>query len=91
MLALGLVMILLGALLVVIGLFTAGDSGDASLLGVHMGATAVFIAGVLAAVLILLGLFISKWGAALGWKRRKERKEYSRLAQQFESGAPKDD
>jgi cytochrome c oxidase assembly factor CtaG len=88
MLAFGLVMILLGALLVVIGLFTAGDQGAASLLGIHMGATTVFITGMIAAVLILLGIYVTRWGAALNWRRRQEHKEYTRMAERYGQGNP---
>ncbi len=83
MLALGLIMILLGVLLTLVGLFWAGDDGRATLMGVHLGATSVFIAGMLAVALILLGLAVSRWGASLGLKRRKERKQYTRLAEQY--------
>ncbi|WP_300680805.1 hypothetical protein [Nocardioides sp.] len=86
MLAFGLVMILLGALLVVIGLFTAGDQGAASLLGIHMGATTVFITGMIAALLIVLGLYVTRWGASLGLRRRAERKEYAKMAEKFGHG-----
>ncbi|UDY23810.1 hypothetical protein [Nocardioides sp. Kera G14] len=93
MLALGLVMVLLGALLVVIGLFTGGhaDNGTATLLGLHIGTNGVFIAGIIAALLILVGLSFTRWGAALGWRRRKERKQYSVMAKQFEREANDDD
>ncbi len=77
-------MILLGGLLVLVGLFASGDTGDASLMGVHLGATAVFIAGALAAVLVLLGILITRWGARSEWRRRKERKGYEAMAEQFE-------
>lgn len=83
MLALGLIMILLGVLLALAGLFWAGDDGRATLMGVHIGATSVFIAGMISVALILLGLGITRWGATLGWKRRKERRQYTRLASQF--------
>lgn len=80
MLALGAVMILVGALVVVIGLFTAGDQGKASLLGIHLGAEAVFLAGVVAALLIILGLALTRWGAITNWRHRQERKEYAKLS-----------
>ena len=60
MLVLGLLLIVLGVLALLMGLFTAGDSGDASLLGVHVGATSVFLVGVFAGVAILWGISLTK-------------------------------
>ena len=65
MLALGLVLLVIGVLVLLAGIFTAGDAGTASLVGVHLGATAVFLLGVFSAAAILLGL----WCAKLGTKR----------------------
>lgn len=83
MLALGLVMIALGVGLVAVGLFTAGDEGKASLLGFNMGAESVFVAGIVAAVLILLGFYMTRWGAASNWRHRQERKQYNKLAEKL--------
>lgn len=65
MLALGLVLLVIGVLVLLGGIFTAGDAGRASLVGVHLGATSVFLLGVFSAAAILLGL----WCVKLGTKR----------------------
>ncbi|MFT4262815.1 MAG: hypothetical protein QM572_05495 [Nocardioides sp.] len=93
MLALGLIMVLLGALLLVIGLFTGGqsDDGTATLLGIHLGTEGVFVAGAVAAALILLGLSTTRWGAARGWRRRRELKEKRTRLDELEREIRKDE
>lgn len=81
MLALGLVLLLLGLLALVTGLFTADDSADgASLLGIELGATTVFLVGVFAGVAILWGITITRFGTKRTLKHRRESKQLAQLS-----------
>jgi len=84
MLVLGLVLLIVGVLVLLAGLFTAGDHGDASLLGIHIGATAVFLLGVFAGVAILWGLSISRFGGKRQLRQRKEKRRLQGLADKLE-------
>ena len=83
MLALGLVLMLAGAVALAMGLFTAGDQGDASLLGIHVGATAVFLVGLFSGVALLVGFSLTKLGAKRSLKHRKEKKQLVELSQRL--------
>jgi uncharacterized membrane protein YedE/YeeE len=80
MLVLGLVLLVLGVLVLLAGVFTAGDQGDASLIGIHLGATAVFLLGVFAGVAILWGLSLMRYGGKRQLRQRKERRRLEGLA-----------
>ncbi len=80
MVVLGLLFILLGALALLTGLFTAGDRGDASLLGIHVGATTVFLVGLIAGVLLLFGFTVLKLGTKRTLKHRREQKQLNDLS-----------
>ena len=84
MVALGLVLVGVGVLLVLAGVFTAGDSGDASLLGIHLGATAVFLLGVFAGVAVVWGLGITRYGGRRQLKQRKEKRHLQKMAAKLE-------
>ncbi|MBG6094025.1 hypothetical protein [Nocardioides luteus] len=97
MLILGLVLIVVAAALVVLGLFTTGngdlDDPTATLLGLPVGATTIFVIGLVAGVLLLLGLWLTKWGGKLQAKNMKEKRHLRKLAQSLQDAAPesKDD
>lgn len=80
MLILGLVLIVLAVLALAAGLFGAGDSGDASLLGAHIGATAIFLIGFAAGPALLFGLSLTKWGGKRKYRQGQERRRLQRLA-----------
>jgi len=84
MLVVGLILIVLGVLALAAGLFTAGDSGDASLLGVHIGATSVFLVGVFAGVAILWGFSISKFGTKRQLRQRRDRRRLRELSDKLD-------
>jgi uncharacterized membrane protein YedE/YeeE len=84
MLVLGLLLIVLGVLALLMGVFTAGDTGDASLLGIHVGATSVFLVGVFAGVAILWGLSLTKFGTKRELRHRRERRRLQELSARLE-------
>jgi uncharacterized membrane protein YedE/YeeE len=85
MLAVGLILIALGVLALLAGLFTAGDHGDASLLGIHLGATSVFLVGVFAGVAILWGLSLSRYGTKRELRHRRERRRLTELSTKLDA------
>ncbi|WP_157416950.1 hypothetical protein [Nocardioides sp. Iso805N] len=84
MLVLGLVLLTAGALVLLAGVFTAGDSGNASLVGIHLGATAVFLLGVFSGVAILWGLSLARYGGRRQLRQRKEQRRLQGLAAKLE-------
>ena len=80
----GLVLIVIAVLLLVIGLFTANDGTihdpTASLLGLHVGATPIFVLGFVSGVILLFGLSVTKWGGKRGIKGMQERRRMKKLA-----------
>jgi uncharacterized membrane protein YedE/YeeE len=84
MLVLGLVLLVAGALVLVAGIFTAGDAGNASLIGIHLGATAVFLLGVFSGVAILWGLSLARYGGKRQLRQRKEQRRLQGLAAKLE-------
>lgn len=93
MVVFGVVLLVLGVLLLLSGIFGSGTesrtTGDvtevhATLLGMEMSATTLFIVGVVAAVLVLGGLWFTKLGAQQGWKRRKEQRRLSELSEKLD-------
>lgn len=85
MLILGLVLIVVAAALIVLGLFTTGN-GDledpiATMLGLPVGATSIFVVGLAAGVLVMLGLWLMKWGGKRQAKSMKERREMRKIVQ----------
>ena len=89
MVVLGLVLVVVAVLLVLAGLFTAGidaevgsdDRIDATteVLGLNMPPEAIFIIGVVAGLLAVLGAWLMTAGAKSGWRRRREHKHYEEL------------
>ncbi|SFC17618.1 hypothetical protein SAMN04487968_104147 [Nocardioides terrae] len=84
MLVFGLILIVLGVIALLAGLFTAGDSGHASLLGIHIGATSVFLVGVFAGVAILWGFSISKFGTKRELRQRRDQKRLRELSDKLD-------
>lgn len=84
MFILGLALIVIAALLLIIGLFTSNNGTlqdqTASLLGIHVGATAVFVVGFISGVLLLFGLSVTKWGGKRGINEMKERRRMKKVA-----------
>jgi hypothetical protein len=80
MLVFGLILIAFGVLAIVAGLFTAGDTGQASLLGMHLGATWVFLVGLFAGVAILWGFSITKLGTKRELRHRRDQRRLQELS-----------
>jgi hypothetical protein len=84
MLALGLVLLVVGVLVLLAGVFEAGDTGRASLLGIHLGATSVFLLGVFAATAILLGLWCTKYGTKRSIKHARDQRRLQHLSRKLD-------
>jgi hypothetical protein len=99
MVVFGLVLVALGALLVLLGLFVSDVKvvdGEATIeiWNVDLSIEGVFLAGVIAAALVLVGLWVVKFGAKQNWKQRKEHKKLNELSEKLEraeSGRRKDE
>jgi type VI protein secretion system component VasK len=81
MVILGLILIALGALAIVCGLFATEISGDkVQFLGQDVSPAVLFLIGVGAAVAIWWGLWLLKSGSKRSWARRKEQKRLQKLS-----------
>lgn len=92
MLILGLVLIVVAAVLIVLGLFTTGngdlDDPTATLLGLPVGSTTIFVIGLVAGVLLLFGLSLTKWGGKLQAKSMKEKRQMRKLTKTLQDVTP---
>src|SRR3954462_378161 len=89
MVIIGLVLIALGAVAIVLGVFTADlDGTTLKLAGIELSPVALFIVGIAAAVAIWWGLWILKSGSKRSWARRKEQKRLEDLSQQLDHADP---
>jgi len=91
MLVLGLVLIVIAVLAVCAGLFAAGDHGNATLLGVHVGATAVFLIGFFAGVILLFGFSLTKWGGKRQYRQVRERRRLQGIANKVKKAEERPD
>lgn len=82
MVILGLLLIVIGALAILAALFVSDGSGH--ILGIAVTTPTIFIAGVVAGVLILWGYTILKYGTKRGLRQRKERKQLSELSEKLD-------
>lgn len=81
MVILGLVLIALGALGILAGIFlTDVEGGHVEFLGINMGAEALFLIGVAAGLAVLWGFGILKFGTKRGLKQRKEHRRLNELS-----------
>ena len=85
----GLVLVALGAVIVVLGLFTSevkfeDNEATVEIANVNLSTEGLFLAGVIAAALILVGLWAIKLGAKMGWKHRKEQKRLNELSEKLD-------
>ena len=84
MVILGLLLVVLGGLAIVCGLFaTEIDGTKLQFLGQDIGPAALFLIGVGSAVAIWWGLWIFKSGTKRSWARRKEQKRLQDLSQKL--------
>ncbi len=85
MVIIGLVLIALGAVAIVLGVFTAEIDGTTlKLAGIELSPMALFLVGVAAALAIWWGLWILKSGSKRSWARRKEQKRLEKLSEQLD-------
>ena len=85
MLLLGLLLIAVGAVLVIGGVFAADVSGgQVEFMGIDVSPMALFLLGTAAGACVLLGLSVSRFGARRELQRRKERKNLDELSQKLD-------
>jgi hypothetical protein len=85
MLILGLVLIGAGAALIVAAVFTAEvTGGQLEIIGIEVGAVALFLLGVAAGVAILWGFSIGKFGARRSLRQRRENDRLSELSEKLD-------
>jgi type VI protein secretion system component VasK len=81
MLILGLILVALGALAIVGGVFASEiEGGQLQFLGQDVDPVVLFLIGVGAAVAIWWGLWLMKAGTKRSWARRKEQKRLEELS-----------
>lgn len=89
----GLVLLVVGALGILAGVFGAeAESTSAqgktdvhtTFLGLEMSASTLFVVASVATLCVVAGLWFMKVGAKQGWKRRKEQKKYGELNERLE-------
>jgi len=85
MLIVGLIIIAVGALLVLAGVFATELTSDGvELLGIALSPTALFLLGTAAGVAILWGLSVTKFGAKRELLQRKEKKRLDQLSEKLD-------
>jgi len=85
MLIVGLVLVLAGAAVIVSAVFTAEVTGDqVEVLGIEVGPVTLFVLGLAAALAIVWGFSIGKFGARRSWRQRKERDRLEELSEKLD-------
>ena len=88
MLVFGVVLLIVGVIMILAGVFGAETESitsrgktdvHATFLGIDMSASTLFIVALVAATLVFVGLWFMKVGARQGWKRRKEQRRIADL------------
>lgn len=85
----GLVLVALGAAIVALGLFTSevkfeDNEATVEIATVNLSTEGLFLAGVIAGALILVGLWAIKLGAKMGWRHRKEQRRLNELSEKLD-------
>lgn len=86
MVALGLVLVVVGALAVLSAVFVS--EGRAELLGMDLSALSIFLVGVAAGACLIFGFSILKWGTRRSLAARRERKELLQRQAQHDTPPP---
>lgn len=85
MLLLGLIIIAIGAVLVIGGVFASDVSGgQVGFMGIDVSPTALFLLGAIGGACILFGLSVTRFGARRELKQRKEQKKMGKLADKLD-------
>ena len=89
MLILGLLLLLVGVVLVLLGVFTTevnsvNGAGQVEIVGIEVNATTLFVLGLVAGVAILWGFAIARYGVRRGLKERKENKKMEELSEKLD-------
>lgn len=86
MLLLGLLLIAAGAAIILAAFFTTDVSatGQIQLIGIDTSARTLFLLGIIAAVAVLWGLWIIKFGAKRGLRQRREQKKMDELSKKLD-------
>jgi len=82
MLALGVILLLLGAIGIVAGVLTG--TGSAELLGLDVDAVALFLIGVASGAAVLWGFALLKYGTKRSLRRRRESRQAGRRSDELE-------
>jgi hypothetical protein len=81
MLILGLLLVAAGAAVIVAAVFTAEvTGGQIKIIGIEIGAVALFVLGVASALAILWGFSIGKFGARRSMRQRRENQRLEELS-----------
>jgi uncharacterized membrane protein len=87
----GVVLVIIGVVLGLAGIFGTGYDYDShnnfqssQILGINVDPAAIFVIGIIAGALIVIGLWIIKVGAQLGWRHRKEQKRLAELSEKLD-------
>ena len=81
MLILGLLLVAAGAAVIVAAVFTAEvTGGQIEIIGIEIGAVALFVLGVASTLAILWGLSIGKFGARRSMRQRRENQRLEELS-----------
>lgn len=86
MLILGLLLIVVGAAVILAALFgtDVSSTGQIDVIGFDVSAETLFVLGIIAAVAVLWGLWISKFGAKRELRQRREQKKLDELSQKLD-------
>ncbi len=86
MLLLGLLVVLVGVVLILLGVFATDVSplGQIDIIGIDIGTTTLFLLGIGAGAAVLFGSSIAKYGVRRGLKQRKENKKMEELSEKLD-------
>lgn len=85
MLLLGLIIIAVGAVLVILGVFGTEVSGsEVEIMGIEVSPTVLFLLGLVAGVCILFGFTVTRFGAKRELRQRKEQKKLDELSEKLD-------
>lgn len=86
MVLLGLLVILVGVVLILLGVFATDVSslGQIDVLGIDVSTTTLFVLGIAAGAAVLWGITITRYGVKRGLKQRKENKKMGELSEKLD-------